>query len=155
MKLILVRHGQAFEGIEDDERTLTELGVKQIENVAHALMSQRVSVAHVYHSGKMRAQQTAKILQQSLAPGCPISILELLKPSSRPTALVDYLVEIDESSLMVGHLPHIREFAFELLGFQNTRTLEQLAFNPGTVILFSSDDNITWTLDQCLEPEII
>ena len=155
MKLILVRHGQANEGFADDERTLTELGVQQIKNVAQALAGQKVKVAHVYHSGKMRAQQTAEILQQDIAPSCPITVLELLKPDSKPTALVDRLVEFDESSLMVGHLPHIREFAFELLGFQNTRALEQLAFNPGTVIIFSSDDSITWELDQCFEPEIV
>lgn len=69
MKLYCVRHGQAEStALSDKQRALTEKGQADIEKIAAVLAQRHVAVAHVMHSEKQRAKQTAKILAQAVAP---------------------------------------------------------------------------------------
>ena len=62
MRLYLVQHGDAVPERLDPERPLSAAGRREVEAVARLLAGAGARVAHVVHSGKLRAQQTAELL---------------------------------------------------------------------------------------------
>lgn len=155
MKLILVRHGQALNGAVDDERKLSELGIEQINQAAEFLRQRNISVDQTFHSGKKRAQQTAQIIQDNISPNVKMDTLEILKPNAPPKELINYLSKLSDSSLMVGHLPHVRDFVYELLGQNDMRILQDIPFNPGTTLVLNSDDMVDWRIEAYFDPELV
>lgn len=152
MKLILVRHGQALDGLVDDNRVLTEIGIRQIEYISKILVQKKLNIKTIYHSEKKRALQTAKILQGQFAPQASTVVLKELLPNSRPVEFVNYAMGLSNDSLVVGHLPHIYELCFELLSMNNTTKLGNFKFNPGTTIILKTDDSVFWEFDELIEP---
>ena len=69
MRLYLVQHGDAVPERLDPDRPLSPAGRRGVEAVARLLVSASARVAHVIHSGKLRAQQTTELLATALAPG--------------------------------------------------------------------------------------
>jgi phosphohistidine phosphatase SixA len=62
MRLYLVQHGDAVPERLDPERPLSASGRREVQAVARLLADTGVRAAHVVHSGKLRAQQTAELL---------------------------------------------------------------------------------------------
>ena len=62
--LILVRHGTAQDSNVNIDRPLTDEGINEIEQVAKRLSSEKLSISQIYHSGILRAMQTAEIIQK-------------------------------------------------------------------------------------------
>jgi phosphohistidine phosphatase len=80
MLLYLVQHAEVKSKEEDTERDLTEKGRLEIENVAHHLQRQNITVEQIFHSGKTRAQSTAKVLAYHLQPSSGVSEVKELNP---------------------------------------------------------------------------
>ena len=57
MRLYLVQHGDAVPERLDPERPLSVAGRREVEAVGRLLAGAGARVAHVVHSGKLRAQQ--------------------------------------------------------------------------------------------------
>ena len=69
MRLYLVQHAEAKSEAEDPTRPLTEKGLADIKRVARHLKEHaNIKVAEINHSGKTRAEQTAQVLAEALAP---------------------------------------------------------------------------------------
>src|SRR5258706_12414957 len=68
MDFFLVRHGEAQAAYEDARRPLSARGRREVEKVARAAAARKVRVAVIFHSGKLRAEETAEILARFLAP---------------------------------------------------------------------------------------
>jgi phosphohistidine phosphatase len=75
MFVYLVQHAEAKREEEDPGRDLTEKGRLDIERVARYLKKLNVQVKQIVHSGKTRAQSTAKVLASHLNPpdGVPMA----------------------------------------------------------------------------------
>ena len=62
MMLYLVRHGDAVGADVNPTRPLSEEGREEVLKVAHHLKKNRIEVDHIWHSGKVRAIETAEII---------------------------------------------------------------------------------------------
>jgi phosphohistidine phosphatase len=123
VELFLIRHADALalgeRGItKDDERPLTEKGEAQAKATAKAMQVHNITLDRLCTSPLVRAKQTAEIILQVW--GRPELILETcdeLAPNSKPRKLSKYLMKSSGEKLgLVGHMPHLGEFAGWLLG---------------------------------------
>jgi phosphohistidine phosphatase len=70
MDLYLMQHGQATSDAENPERPLTDAGRAALQRVAARARAAGVRVGHCVHSGKLRAEQTARLLVSEIGAGC-------------------------------------------------------------------------------------
>lgn len=66
MRLYLVQHGEAKKEEEDPLRPLSERGREDVQRVAKYVEKLDIKASIIFHSGKLRAKQTAEILAEKL-----------------------------------------------------------------------------------------
>ena len=107
MELILWRHAEAEDGLNDSERKLTAKGVKQAARVAKWLRARIPDDAVILVSPARRAQQTAQALSDDFKTepdiGLAASAEGVLRAAGWPDATGTVLV--------VGHQPTLGETA--------------------------------------------
>lgn len=111
--LWLLRHAEAADGAPDDERQLTERGIRQAEAAGFALKRLGVHIDACLSSPKLRAVQTAQAACAQL--GVDVTIDRRL--SGEPfdaNDLVDGLGDV----LLVGHDPSFTLTVHDLTGAQ-------------------------------------
>ena len=110
MDVYLIQHAESKPKEEDPARPLTERGRGEVEAIGAHLARLGIRFDQVFHSGKLRAQQTAEILG-----GClKISRVEArigLDPADPVEPIMRWLSEQAElgvkSISIVGHLPFL------------------------------------------------
>jgi len=111
--LWLLRHAEAADGVPDDERPLTERGVRQATDAGRALAAIGASIDACLASPKLRARQTAELacdplgLQVETEPrlaGEPFDVSELVAGRGEV--------------LLVGHDPSFTLLVHDLTGAQ-------------------------------------
>jgi len=154
MHLYLVQHGEAWDTSHDGERSLSDRGTESLEKIRSFLKDNRaVTVAGVFHSGKLRAQQTAAILAEAVNAAGNIKATDGMKPMDDPAVWADRLRDMHEDVMLVGHLPHLGKLAGLLLsGDADHRPIH--FHNGGVVCLFRDADN-QWTVDWIVIPGIL
>jgi phosphohistidine phosphatase len=111
--LWLLRHAEAADGFPDDERPLTERGVRQAQASGRALARLGVSIDACLSSPKLRAVQTAQLACEPL--GVSVTIEPAL--SGEPFdvhALTAGLGDV----MLVGHDPSFSITLHDLTGAQ-------------------------------------
>ncbi len=111
--LWLLRHGQAADGVPDDERPLTELGRHQSQAAGLALVRLGVRIELCLTSPKLRALETARLACE------PLGIDAVVEPalSGEPFDPWGLAGKVDEV-LLVGHDPSFSTALHELTGVQ-------------------------------------
>ena len=111
--LWLLRHAEAADGSPDDERPLTERGVRQAEAAGRALASLGVSLDACLSSPKLRALQTAR------AACTPLGVKVTVEPrlAGRPFDAADLSAGLG-NVLLVGHDPSFSLVLHDLTGVQ-------------------------------------
>ena len=147
MNIYLVRHGEAVSEKLDPERPLTASGREAVERIAGMAATKNVTVTTIFHSGILRATQTAEILAEPLRCTSGVQPLSGLRPQDDP-AIAKAEIEAAESPIMlVGHLPHLnRLLALLLSGDPESQVME---FPPAAMVCCSNDMSkwkISWTL---------
>ena len=100
MELYLVQHGEATPKEVDPARPLTERGQVEVRRVAHAAHVAGVTVSTIYHSGKLRAQQTAEILAKELhVAEAPSSLEGLSNISLTPQLIMQNMQQHPQQNL--------------------------------------------------------
>ncbi len=85
MELILVRHGDALSKAQDPQRPLSDRGRAGAQSAAEAAKGLELAPIAIFHSGKLRAAQTAEILAATLEPPDGSQELpDLLAPKADP-----------------------------------------------------------------------
>ena len=153
MFLYLVQHAEAKKAEEDPARDLTEKGRIDIENVAHHLKRLNVRVRRILHSGKARAQSTAKVLTTHVKPPAGVSEAPGLAPLDDPEIWARRLATMDEEILLVGHLPHLARLAAILMSGDKERSV--INFQMGGVVRLRRMEVDQWAVDWMIVPEII
>ena len=110
MMLYLMQHAQAVPEEVDPERPLSPEGRAAIGRVAARAAQLALPVEHIYHSGKLRARQTAEALAGALQMERAVEQLEGLGPKDRAEPLARWLrVETQKQAaggiVLVSHLP--------------------------------------------------
>ena len=67
MKLYLVQHGEAHSKDTNLERPLTQKGRIDVNKMSDFMNIAGVVVKQVYHSGKLRAKQTAEVFSAKIS----------------------------------------------------------------------------------------
>jgi phosphohistidine phosphatase len=134
----------------DPDRPLSPEGVKETEAVAAVLEKAGLAVPVIRHSGKTRADQTARILADFLHME-RIEAVSGLAPDDEVSPFADSITGDDPDVLIVGHLPYLRKLASKLIaGAEDT---DRIAFvNSGVLCLQGSFEGfrIQWYLTPAL-----
>lgn len=146
MKLYLVRHATPVSEEVDPERPLSDHGFLEARKSAEAL--RHIRPTRIYHSGKLRAWQTAEAFSE--VTGAPLEQAEGLKPGDDPLVWAERLSSASASEIMlVGHLPFMARLVGLLVkGDANALLVD---FTPATVTYLESNDT-GWELKGTFSP---
>ena len=140
MHLYLVHHGEAVGPDEDPRRPLSARGQEAVARAALDAASRGARPAVVWHSGKLRARQTAEAFWRACNALAELSATRDLQPGDAPEWMRDRLREEPRDILIAGHFPHLPRLRALLLG-----DAEGLDFPlNGVVALLSEDAGATW-----------
>jgi phosphohistidine phosphatase len=151
MYLYLVEHGEAKPAEIDPARGLTPKGAADVQRVAAHLQKLNLDIKGIYHSGKARAHETASILALQLKPVKGVIEAAGLAPQDDPEIWHERLRALDEITVLVGHLPHLRRLASLLLCGDSERTVVHVRAG-GVVCLRRLEDS--WSLEWAISPEL-
>ncbi len=101
----LVHHADAVPPGVDHMRPLSTRGQAQAARVAAAAQAHAAVPAMIWHSGKLRARQTAEACLRVLNPFAQFSAVRGLQPDDDPETIVIALVAEARDVLIASHMP--------------------------------------------------
>jgi phosphohistidine phosphatase len=152
IRLYLVRHGEARNGEEDSERSLTENGRQMAEKTASFLAKQHPRIDQIRHSGKKRAEETARIFAKHLSPSGGTMAIPGLAPNDDVEEMAEIVEHESGMVMLVGHLPFLNRLASLLLLNHSEKNI--LRISPGSVLSLNRYEN-GWELEWMLTPDLL
>jgi phosphohistidine phosphatase len=143
MEFYLVRHGEAVSQAVNGQRPLTPGGRRDVERMGRAAAQRGIQPGQIFHSGLLRAKQTAEILRESVGPRAGVRESLGLKPDDDPAIAKAELESSTVSLMLVGHLPHMSRLTSFLVAGDIDRELVEFA--PATMIGLSYE-NYRWKI---------
>ena len=107
MHLYLVHHGDAVPSEVDPRRPLSPWGQTSVARLAADAAARGVKPAVVWHSGKLRARQTAEAFWRACNALAEMSATKDLQPADPPAWMRDRLLGETRDILIAGHFPHL------------------------------------------------
>ena len=114
--VILVHHGAAVGPGVDPMRPLSSVGRATTERLAAAAAQRGVKPDAIWHSGKLRARQTAELFWMACNPLASFTAEHGLQPDDPPRWMRDQLAGETRAILIAGHMPHLPRLLASLLG---------------------------------------
>lgn len=142
MKLYLLQHGDAVPKQINLERPLSDIGRADIMRLADPLKKLSVEPIKIFHSGKLRAQQSAEILSQGLAIKVMPEALDGLCPNDDPAVVIPQLEAASADVLIASHMPFVSKLCAMLLCDRETAFMD---FEPGSIACVEKTDE-QWRL---------
>ncbi len=159
MILYIVRHSDAVPsgtpGVPEDQRPLTDKGIRKMKEVARGLRSIDVLPELILTSPLPRAKETADIIAEAL--GGQVMLTENLAPAgSRPELYREMRTHRKRASLMmVGHQPSLGEIAGEVAWGSPDHCLELKKGGACALELARLDPVPTGTLLWLITPALL
>jgi len=153
MRLYLIQHGEAKSEVEDPERSLTARGEEEVTSISRLAAGLNIRPSKVYHSGKMRAKQTAEIIASSLKiPDPSVQPVQGLNPNDDIRPWAERISKEREDLMLVGHLPFLEKLtSFLLCGNENARVV---LFRYGAIVCLDQKEDMGWAVRWILTPEM-
>lgn len=145
----LVRHGEAVSAAENPQRPLSRAGRETVEQVGQLARERHVQVSAIYHSGILRAKETAEILAKHLPPLSGVKAISGLLPEDDPIAGKAEMEAATEPIMLVGHLPYMRRLAALLV--YGDRDAAGIDFQPAAMVCCAKSGT-QWKIDWYLAP---
>jgi phosphohistidine phosphatase len=152
MNLYLVQHGEAKTKAEDPERPLTQPGADVVASMAAWAAKVAIEVDQVRHSGKRRAQQTAEILADAIAPSRGVVSVSDINPNDDVAPWAETLTKENRSVMLVGHLPFLNRLASLLLVADPA--VEVIRFHNAGIVCLTHEEN-RWSLRWVVTPDLV
>jgi len=114
--IYLVHHGHAVGPGEDAMRPLSEAGRIAVARLAEDARARGARPDVIWHSGKLRARQTADAFWRACSPLASFSAARGLQPDDPPSWMRDQLAGDPRSIMVVGHMPHLPALLHLLCG---------------------------------------
>ena len=135
-RIYFAQHGLAVNKIDNPDCPLTAEGLRQTQAVAEQLKNSSISVSKIFHSGKLRAQQTADIFANTLLT-LPVTSLDHISPNDDINKLINNLHF--NNALYISHLPYLDKLiSFLVTGDENIKIIEFK--NSGVVCLEKNNE---------------
>lgn len=146
MDLILWRHAEAEDGLEDLERALTKRGRRQAKRMAEWLRPRLAGEWRILSSPAKRALQTVKPLE------LPYDVRDALGTGAGPQAILREAgwPGAGASVVIVGHQPTLGQVAARLVG-----AASEIAIKKGAIWWFASRGGGEATLRAVLNPDLL
>jgi phosphohistidine phosphatase len=103
--IYLVHHADAVPADEDTQRPLSLAGRAHVEQLATAASARGVRPIAIWHSGKLRARQTAEAFWRICNPLAELTAIRGLQPDDPPQWIRDRLQGETREIMLVGHMP--------------------------------------------------
>jgi phosphohistidine phosphatase len=141
MHLFLVHHCEAVGPEVDPRRPLSPVGRANADRVAALAAARGARPLVVWHSGKLRARQTAEAYWRACNALAEFSATRDLQPDDPPQWIRDRLRGESRDMMLVGHYPHLpRLLALLVSGGEAGSVFPQ----HGVVALVTEDEGDTW-----------
>lgn len=147
-RLYFAQHGLAVDKAENPERPLSDVGSAQTRQIASQLRNSQVNFSKIFHSGKLRAAQTAEIFAEQLNVAS-VSAIDSLAPNGdihQTTRSLDA-----KSALYVGHLPHLDKLISHLITGNENSTIIKL---QNSAVLCLENTNTHFQILWYLTPDL-
>jgi len=118
MTLLLVHHAEALDPGADSRRPLSTAGLATARALAAAVAARGFVPEVIWHSGKLRARQTAEALWEACGPRAALSAARGLRPGDPTGWMTDQLAGETRAIAVVGHMPHLPALLARLTGAQ-------------------------------------
>lgn len=151
MYLYIVQHGDAESKEVNPERPLSAQGVRDIRLLASHMQNVGVQLSHIFHSGKRRAEQSARLIADNIPPGIVPVQTEGLMPNDNPAAIVGDIESLQENILIVSHMPFVSRLCSLLL---TGTAADAFVSVPGTLICLERAEG-KWRLAYMIRPEFL
>jgi phosphohistidine phosphatase len=150
-QVYLVQHAEAMSEEQHPDRPLNDLGREHAAWVADVAAELSVEVEQIRHSGKARAQETAQIMGDALAPAEGVVAVSGLAPLDDVEPVAEEIDQADQPLMLVGHLPFMERLAgYVLTGDAREPVIDFT--NAGIVCLEKKDGR--WQATWILTPRI-
>ncbi len=114
--IYLVHHADPVGPEVDPRRPLSDRGRAAAFLVADEAARREVRPEAIWHSGKLRARQTAEIFWKLCNPLATLTAERGLQPSDPPAWMKDRLFGERRDLMVVGHMPHLARLLRVLAG---------------------------------------
>ena len=134
--VFLVHHADAVAPNVDPQRPLSAAGRAHAERLAADAAAREIRPAAIWHSGKLRARQTAEAFWRACNPLAEFAAIRGLQPDDPPNEVITRLASETRDVMLVGHMPSLPRLLQALLG---ARTAEAVSFPQHGLIALEAD----------------
>lgn len=152
-RLYVLQHGDAVSKKENPDRPLSSKGLLDIQHLSKYLVEQDTGIRCIFHSGKLRAEETAQIIADSLEASIDPEKISGIGPNDNVVEFVDDEKLIQSlhmgNVLIVSHMPFVSNLCSTLL----TESIAvKFDFTPGTLAcLFYEYEE--WSMEFMIHPD--
>lgn len=114
--VLLVHHAEAVGPHIDPRRPLSARGRAQAAWIAEHARQAGVHPHAIWHSGKLRARQTAECLLVTCNPQAGFRLVRGLRPEDSPTWIADLVETEGDPIAIVSHMPLLPALLARLVG---------------------------------------
>ena len=114
--IYLLHHAHAVGPDVDPQRPLSQGGSEHAERLAIEAAARAVKPVAIWHSGKLRARQTAEPFWRLCNPAADFSAIRGLQPNDPAEWIRDLVTREDRDVMLVGHMPSLPAIHHLLLG---------------------------------------
>jgi phosphohistidine phosphatase len=105
--IYLVHHADAVGPEVEPQRPLSATGRTHAETLARDVAARGVKPVAIWHSGKLRARQTAEPFLRLCNPLAELSAIRGLQPDDPPDWIKDLVAGEERDVMLVGHMPNL------------------------------------------------
>jgi phosphohistidine phosphatase len=113
--IVLVHHADAVGADIDPQRPLSAGGRVHADRLSADVATRGVKPDVIWHSGKLRARQTAEAFLRACNPLAEFSAIRGLQPTDPPDWIRDRLVGDTRQIMLVGHMPSLPRILHTLI----------------------------------------
>ena len=143
MHLFLVHHGDAVGPEVDPRRPLSTAGQLAVTRAAADAAARGARPSVVWHSGKLRARQTAEAFWRACNALAEFSATRDLQPEDPPEWIRDRLRGESRDVLIAGHYPHLPRLLTMMVSAPDSSAARSFP-QHGVVALATEDEGKTW-----------
>src|SRR5687767_1631858 len=137
--IALIHHGEAVSPAVEAARPLSGRGLGDVARLAAAAAGKGLKPDVIWHSGKLRARQTAEAYWRACNPLSTFSAVRGLLPDDPPVWMRDQLAGDTRTIALVGHMPHMPRL-LRLLVTGDADAIDVLFPQHGCVVLEPDGD---------------